>query len=325
MNRLSNAEFQTLVEQITREVMTQMGGTKAAAAPAAPTPPAPTSYAGAMLAKVKEGCGPGCCECADGRCVRDCADRVKQVVSTGAGRISAGLGFIPRDLSIARYIDHTLLKPDASAAEVSQLCREAREYHFASVCVNSAYVPLCADLLKGSDVAVCTVVGFPLGASPAEVKAYEAQLAIQNGANEIDMVLNIGALKSRDLKALHHDISTVVKTCHAHNVICKVIFETSKLNDEEKVIAAQVCKVAGADFVKTSTGFGGGGATVGDVALMRKVVGPEIGVKASGGVRNYADAQAMVEAGATRIGASAGVMIVKAERGESVGASGKGY
>ncbi|MBI5668259.1 MAG: deoxyribose-phosphate aldolase [Chloroflexi bacterium] len=265
------------------------------------------------------------CTCADGRCVRDCGDRVKQVVASGAGRITAGLGYIPRDLGIARLIDHTLLKPDASAAEIAQLCREARDYHFASVCVNSAYVPLCADLLKGSDVAVCTVVGFPLGASPAEVKAYEAQLAIQNGAREVDMVLNIGMLKSRDLKGLYHDIKTVVATCHAHNVLCKVILETSKLTDEEKVIACQIAKMAGADFVKTSTGFGGGGATASDVALMRKVVGPDIGVKASGGVRNYQDAAAMVKAGATRIGASAGVAIVKEERGESVSGGGKGY
>jgi deoxyribose-phosphate aldolase len=256
--------------------------------------------------------------------VRHCTDRVQQVIHNGASRISAGLGYIPRDLSVARLIDHTLLKPSASAEEIAQLCQEAREYHFASVCINSAYVPLCADLLKGSDVAVCTVVGFPLGASPPEVKAYEAQLAIQNGATEIDMVMNIGVLKSRDIKALHRDIATVAATTHAHNVITKVILETSQLTDEEKVIASQVAKMAGADFVKTSTGFGGGGATVTDVALMRRVVGPGLGVKASGGVRNYADAQAMVAAGATRIGASAGVSIVKSARGEQV-ASGKGY
>jgi deoxyribose-phosphate aldolase len=301
--RLNNPDMERLVDEITQQVMGKLkadgGGTH--------------HHAG------------GECNCADGRCVRECSDRVKQVVATGAGRITSGLGYIPRDLGIARLIDHTLLKPDASAAEIAQLCREAREYHFASVCVNSAWVTLCADLLKGSDVAVCTVVGFPLGASPPEVKAYEAQLAIQNGASEIDMVMNIGVLKSRDIKALHRDIATVVATCHAHNVICKVILETSKLNDEEKVIASQVCKMAGADFVKTSTGFGGGGATVGDVALMRKVVGANIGVKASGGVRNYQDAQAMVKAGATRIGASAGVAITREERGESVQGGGKGY
>ncbi len=305
MKRVSSSDFEQIVDEITRQVVSRLEGEGSSAA-------------------TKNGASGGC-DCADGRCVHACSDRVKQVVATGAGRITSGLGYIPRDLSIARMIDHTLLKPDASAAEIAQLCREAREYHFASVCVNSAYVPLCADLLKGSDVAVCTVVGFPLGASPAEVKAYEAQLAIQNGANEIDMVMNIGALKSRDVRALHHDIAAVVAASHAHNVICKVILETSKLNDEEKVIACQVAKVAGADFVKTSTGFGGGGATAGDIALMRKVVGPNIGVKASGGVRNYADAQAMVQAGATRIGASAGVAIVKAERGESVGESSAKY
>jgi len=304
MKQVSPNEFERLVDEITKQVVSRLGSDPAPAHTHAP--------------------GEGC-NCSDGRCVRECADRVKQVVDNGAGRITSGLGFIPRDLGVARLIDHTLLKPDASAAEIGQLCREAREYHFASVCVNSAYVPLCADLLKGSDVAVCTVVGFPLGASPAEVKAYEAQLAIQNGATEIDMVMNIGALKSRDLKALYHDIATVVKSSHAHNVICKVILETAKLTDEEKVIASQVSKMAGADFVKTSTGFGGGGATAEDVALMRKVVGPTIGVKASGGVRNLQDAQAMVKAGATRIGASAGVAIVQAERGESVGNAGKGY
>jgi deoxyribose-phosphate aldolase len=302
--KINNTEFDRIVDEITQQVIARMGTQGAT----------PHTHA------------PGeSCNCTDGRCVRECADRVKQVVANGAGRITSGLGYIPRDLGVARLIDHTLLKPDASAAEIAQLCREAREYHFASVCVNSAYVPLCADLLKGSDVAVCTVVGFPLGASPPEVKAYEAQLAIQNGASEIDMVMNIGALKSRDLKALYNDIATVVKSSHAHNVICKVILETSKLTDEEKVIASQISKMAGADFVKTSTGFGGGGATAGDVALMRKVVGPDIGVKASGGVRNLQDAQAMVKAGATRIGASAGVAIVKAERGESVGNTGKGY
>jgi deoxyribose-phosphate aldolase len=296
--RLNTPEFERLVDEITQHVMSRL------------------KTDGAALPGHSDSSE---CNCADGRCVRECSERVKQVVANGAGRITSGLGYIPRDLGIARLIDHTLLKPDASAAEIAQLCREAREYHFASVCVNSAYVTLCADLLKGSDVAVCTVVGFPLGASPPEVKAYEAQLAIQNGASEIDMVMNIGALKSRDVKALYRDIATVVATCHAHNVICKVILETSKLTDEEKVIASQVSKMAGADFVKTSTGFGGGGATVADVALMRRVVGPTIGVKASGGVRSYQDAQAMVKAGATRIGASAGVMIAREEAGKPMG------
>lgn len=299
---LSSAQFERIVDEITQQVMSRMKSSGDAA-----------------------DCAPGTCQCGDGRCVRECCDRVKHVVAHGAGRITSSLGYIPRDLGIARLIDHTLLKPDANAAQIAQLCREAREYHFASVCVNSAYVPLCADLLKGSDVAVCTVVGFPLGASLPEVKAYEAQLAIQNGASEIDMVMNIGALKSRDIKLLHRDIATVVATCHAHDVLCKVILETAQLTDEEKVIACQVAKVAGADFVKTSTGFGGGGATTTDIALMRKIVGSEIGVKASGGVRTFQEAQAMVAAGATRIGASAGVMIVKAERGETVKTSADKY
>ncbi len=220
------------------------------------------------------------------------------------------------DAGLARLIDHTLLKPEASAAQITQLCQEAREYHFATVCVNSWRVPLAAELLRGSDVAVCTVVGFPLGACLAEAKASEARLAIEAGAGEIDMVLNIGALKDRDLGALLRDIRAVVATCHARAVACKVILETALLSEEEKVIACEVCRLAGADFVKTSTGFNGGGATVADIALMRRVVGPDMGVKASGGVRTLADAQAMVAAGATRIGASAGVAIVRGERGE---------
>ncbi len=305
--RIDEAQLESLVDRITQQVMTRLRAPESASAPGGEPGPA----AG--------------CACTDGRCVSQCGQRVNQMVENGAARISAGLGYIPRDLGIARLIDHTLLKPDASAAEITQLCREAREYHFASVCVNSAYVPLCAELLKGSDVAICTVVGFPLGASPPEVKAYETQLAIQNGATEIDMVMNIGALKSRDLRLLHRDIATVVATCHAQSVLCKVILENVKLTDEEKVIASQVAKLAGADFVKTSTGFGGGGATAADVALMRRVVGQGMGVKAAGGVRDYADAQAMVKAGATRIGASAGVAIVHAARGERVAGGGHGY
>ncbi len=302
--RLTDREFNELVNNITQQVVTTLRSEGTA-------PP------------LAQG-GADCNHQANGSCVQHCSDQVRQVVATGASRISSNLGSIPNDLSVARFIDHTLLKPDASADEVAQLCREAREYHFASVCVNSTYVPLCSDLLKGSDVAVCVVVGFPLGASLPEVKAYEAQMAIQNGATEVDMVLNVGALKSRDLKLLHRDIATVVATCHANSVICKVILETSKLTNEEKVIASQIAKMAGADFVKTSTGFGGGGATIDDVELMKRVVGPDIGVKASGGVRTYSDAQAMVKAGATRIGASAGVMIVRQEQGEDV-KSGKGY
>jgi len=228
--------------------------------------------------------------------------------------------------SIPGMIDHTLLKPTATRAQIETLCEEAIEYGFASVCVNSVFVPLAARLLADSDVKVCTVVGFPLGASLPTVKAYEAEEAIDAGATEIDMVLHIGALKARDLRALHHDIATVTVACHAvEGVLCKVILETAMLDDEEKTIACQIAKEARADFVKTSTGFGGGGATIPDVRLMRGVVGDDVGVKASGGVRSLEDAIAMVEAGATRIGASAGVSIAKEVRGEGATDSGDGY
>jgi len=212
---------------------------------------------------------------------------------------------------IAHIIDHTLLKPDATQAQIAQLCYEARKYSFAAVCVNPANVKLAAQLLKDSPVAVCTVVGFPLGATLTEVKAYEAQKVIEDGATEIDMVINIGALKSKDYDLVKRDIATVVRTCHNNGAICKVIIEAALLTDEEKVKACQLAKEAGADYVKTSTGFGPGGATVEDVALMRRVVGPEMGVKAAGGIRTFEAARQMIKAGATRIGASAGVKIVQ--------------
>ncbi|NLF14427.1 MAG: deoxyribose-phosphate aldolase [Anaerolineaceae bacterium] len=212
-------------------------------------------------------------------------------------------------------IDHTLLKPDATQEQIAQLCYEARKYNFAAVCVNPTYVKLCAQLLKDSPVHVCTVVGFPLGATPPEVKAYEAQKAIDDGASEIDMVINIGALKSKDYGHVERDIATVARSTHAGGAILKVIIEAALLTDEEKVIACQLAKAAGADYVKTSTGFGPGGATAQDVALMRLAVGPELGVKAAGGIRNLEDARAMVAAGATRIGASAGVKIVQQASG----------
>jgi deoxyribose-phosphate aldolase len=251
------------------------------------------------------------CNCDDGSCVEHCADQVDRVVEAGASRVTSVLGSQPRREDVASKIDHTLLKPDASQDQIAQLCYEARTYHFASVCVNPAHVKLAAQLLKGSDVAVCTVVGFPLGATPGTVKAYETQQAIRDGATEIDMVINIGALKSKDFKAVHEDIGTVVRAAHAGNALVKVIIEAALLTDEEKVIASQLSKAAGADYVKTSTGFGPGGATVEDVTLMRQVVGPSMGVKAAGGVGSYSDAQAMIAAGATRLGASAGVRIVR--------------
>ncbi|WP_420645858.1 deoxyribose-phosphate aldolase [Candidatus Leptofilum sp.] len=219
---------------------------------------------------------------------------------------------------MAHYIDHTLLKPDASQDQIAQLCYEARTYEFASVCVNPAQVKLAAQLLKGSPVKVCTVVGFPLGATPGTVKAYETQQAIRDGATEIDMVINVGALKSQDYVTVKEDIGAVVRAAHAGNALVKVIIEAALLTDEEKVIASHLSKLAGADFVKTSTGFGPGGATAEDVALMRSVVGPDIGVKAAGGVRNLVDAQTMIAAGATRLGASAGVRIVKEATGGMV-------
>ena len=251
-------------------------------------------------------------ECAEGLCVQTCFDEVGQVVSAGAERLTTRLGGIPSDLSLASMIDHTLLKPDATLDQIAQLCYEARKYGFASVCVNPAHVRLCADLLKGSPVKVCTVVGFPLGATTPEVKAFEARTAIEQGATEIDMVINIGALKSKDLETVARDIRGVVLASHAGGALVKVIIETALLTDEEKVTACLLAKEAGADFVKTSTGFSTGGATVEDIALMRRVVGSEMGVKAAGGVRDLMDAESMVKAGATRIGASAGDKIVKA-------------
>jgi deoxyribose-phosphate aldolase len=250
-------------------------------------------------------------ECAEGICVKTCFNRVGKVVDAGASRLTSQLGGIPEDPDIAGMIDHTLLKPDATADQIAQLCYEARKYQFASVCVNPTHVKLCAELLQGTSVKVCTVIGFPLGASSPEVKAFEAETAIQDGATEIDMVINIGALKAGDHTLVAQDIREVVRAAHAHNVLVKVIIETALLTEEEKVQACLFSKEAGADFVKTSTGFSGGGATVEDVALMRRVIGPDMGVKASGGVSDFDDAKSMVAAGATRLGASAGVKIVQ--------------
>lgn len=215
--------------------------------------------------------------------------------------------------SVAGLIDHTLLKADATPEMITKLCDEARQYHFASVCVNPTNVLLCAKLLKGSDVKVCTVIGFPLGANTTATKVFEAKTAIQEGAAEVDMVINIGALKSGNKKLVAEDIHSVVETAHATGELCKVIIETSLLTDDEKVTVCLLAKEAGADFVKTSTGFSTAGATVHDVKLMRDTVGPEMGVKASGGVHSLEEVKALVAVGATRIGASAGVNIVEAE------------
>jgi deoxyribose-phosphate aldolase len=242
------------------------------------------------------------------------APTVQSLIQNGADRIGhAGESpFQPHmlggDEGLAGKIDHTLLKPDATKEEIQRVCEEARKYHFATVCVNSTYIASVAQLLKGSSTKAIAVVGFPLGAAATATKAFEAREAVKAGAEEIDMVINIGALKSRDLALVFDDIQKVVEASHPHGV--KVILETSNLTDDEKVIGCALAKAAGAAFVKTSTGFGSGGATAEDVALMRRVVGPEMGVKASGGIRTYEDATRMIAAGANRIGASASVAIV---------------
>lgn len=253
----------------------------------------------------------GCEECIGcGHCASRRPEAVKNLVASGAERIGAQTGIRGAgiDAKMAAMIDHTLLKPDATREQLMQICDEARQYSFATVCVNSANIPLVSRQLRGSAVKPIAVVGFPLGAATSQAKAFEAREAIQAGAEEIDMVINIGALKSKDYKTVFEDIRTVVEAARPHKL--KVILETAQLNQEEKVIACSLAKTAGAAFVKTSTGFGGGGATVEDIALMRRIVGSDMEVKASGGIRTRADAQKMIQAGADRIGASASVAIV---------------
>lgn len=245
---------------------------------------------------------------------------VRAMIDSGACRLGSAPGWCPTEPDIASMIDHTVLKPDACEQDIDTLCKEAMQYSFATVCVNGTWVKRAAANLRGSQVRVCTVVGFPLGASIPEVKAYEAQRAIRDGATEIDMVINVGALKSGDIKAVERDIRTVVEAC-GPRILVKVIIETALLTREEKIIACQLSKKAGAHYVKTSTGFAKSGATVEDVALMREVVGEELGVKASGGIRDYDAAQAMVDAGATRLGTSASVKIATAARKSARGAA----
>jgi deoxyribose-phosphate aldolase len=263
------------------------------------------------------------CECHSVR--HDCCpDRLKGVIDAGATRVGVyATGGAPA--SVAGLIDHTLLKPDATRHEIEELCREAAQFGFATVCVNPAWVALAARRLAGTAVGVCSVVGFPLGATTADVKGYETRRAIFDGAREIDMVINIGALKSGDLRTAEHDIESVVAPCRDCGVLSKVIIEAALLSDGEKVTACTLAKAAGADYVKTSTGFGPGGATAADVALMRRVVGSEMGVKAAGGVRDLDALKAMVAAGATRVGASAGVKIVQQARGERPASPSGGY
>lgn len=244
-----------------------------------------------------------------------CRADVERIVDAGASRIGIVLGETATAHDWASLIDHTLLKPEATENDIKKLCNEAIQFGFASVCVNPAWVKKAAEFLQGSNVPVCTVIGFPLGATLPDVKAYEARRAIFNGAREVDMVINIGALKSGDDCTVEDDIRAVAEAAHENKVLLKVIIETALLTDEEKVRACLASKNAGADFVKTSTGFAKGGATADDVSLMRRTVGRNLGVKASGGVKGIDDARAMFEAGATRIGASVGVKIAQEAEG----------
>jgi len=289
-------EIENVARIVTEEVLRYLG--------------APAGASDAGVARGDEIC-PDC----DQNCAEKCARKTRAVVEAGADRISCGPKVIQLDAGFAGLIDHTLLKPEASRDEIRKLCQEAARFGFASVCVNPWNVPVAAEMLRGTNVKVCTVAGFPLGATLPQVKIYEAEEAIKLGAQEIDMVINIGALKSGQDDVVESDIRGVVQASHRGGAICKVILETALLTDEEKVRGSAAAKRAGADFVKTSTGFSTAGATAEDVALMRAVVGSEIGVKAAGGVRTFDDLKKMVCAGATRIGASASVKIMEQASG----------
>ena len=296
---MTQAELDRLVAQIGEEILARVGRPDAA--------PAAAPKRGEGLNLPDQVC-PGCVQ----RCAQTCSRNTKEIIAVGATRISASERLTKIDPGIAALIDHTILKPEATRADVIKVCREARQYNFASVCVNSYWVPLVRAELAGSPVKVCTVVGFPLGAASTEAKAAEASTAVCAGAQEVDMVINVGALRSGDQEAVKADIEEVVRVSHRGGAIVKVILETALLDDNQKAVACMLAKEAGADFVKTSTGFGPSGATAHDIALMREVVGPRMGVKASGGIRTLQDLQAMTAAGATRIGASASVKIVEA-------------
>src|SRR5687768_6397826 len=258
-------------------------------------------------------------------CPTFCHADVQRIVDAGAERIGIVLGETATAHDWASLIDHTLLKPEATEADIKKLCEEAAQFGFASVCVNPGWVKRASEFLKGSGVPVCTVIGFPLGATLPDVKAYEARRSIFNGAREVDMVINIGALKSGDDCLVEDDIRAVAEAAHENGILCKVIIETALLTDDEKIRACLASKNAGADFVKTSTGFAKGGATADDVALMRRTVGRDLGVKASGGVKGIDDARKMFEAGATRIGASVGVKIAQEAEGRKTAPSAAAY
>src|SRR6476660_6535057 len=287
----NNGDYESLVEQITDAIVARLNGDG-------------SSDQAAM------------CGCTS-ECFHRCPERMHRIVDAGAARIGLVLGETGTARAWASLIDHTLLKPEATDEDIKKLCPEAASYHFASVCVNPTWVRIASCNLRGRGGPVCTVIGFPRGATLPDVKAYEARRALLDGAKELDMVINVGALKSGDDCLVEHDIRSVVEVAHEYDAICKVIIETALLTDDEKVRACLAAKKAGADFVKTSTGFSKGGATVADVALMRRTVGSELGVKASGGVKGLEDARKMVEAGATRIGASVGVKIAQEAAGKS--------
>jgi deoxyribose-phosphate aldolase len=313
-------ERDELVDAITRKVMEHLGAAtgppavaeripQGVAEPGASRPAPPIAHDAETAQRLKMFSVSGS---------RD-PEETRALHAAGASRVVTTMGYCPASDGLASLIDHTLLKPDAVRGDIEQLCREAAQFCFASVCVNPSWVPLCRDLLRGSGVKVCTVIGFPFGTHMPDVKAFETRRAVEQGAEEVDMVINIGALKSKDYALVEQDIHGVVQASGKDTVV-KVILETAMLTRDEKIMGCSLAKAAGADFVKTSTGFGGGGATVEDIELMRETVGPEMGVKASGGVRTKEDVEAMVAAGATRIGASAGIKIV---RGEAAGK--KGY
>ena len=287
------SELDQLVAQIGEEILARIGG--------------PRTGKGEGL-NIPDLVCPGCTQ----RCAQTCAVKTREIVGAGADRVSASDKLTRIDPNIANLIDHTILRADATRQDIGRVCAEAKKYNFASVCVNAYWVPLVAAELSGTPVKVCTVVGFPLGAMATEIKRAETEAAVRCGAQEIDMVINVGALKSGDHEPVKLDIQAVVDAAHRGGAIVKVIIEAALLNDNEKAIACTLAKLAGAEFVKTSTGFGPSGATAHDVALMRMVVGPNVGVKASGGIRTLDDVKKMAAAGATRIGASASVKIIEA-------------
>ena len=297
---MTEQELETLVEAVTREVFAYL---------------AERPLGELRGLEIDELICPGC----DTRCVETCADKARKVVAAGACRLAAGPGLSQIPADVAALIDHTLLKPEATRDDILKLCAEARQFGFATVVVNPTWVATAAAALRGAPVKVCTVVGFPLGATLSTVKVAETEEAVKLGAEEIDMVINVGALKSGEDEFVEQDIRGVVAAARRSGAVIKVILECALLTDEEKVRACWCARAAGADFVKTSTGFGPGGAAAHDVELMRLTVGPEMGVKAAGGIRSYEDLKAMLSAGATRIGASASVRILQ----EAAGAPGE--